>query len=82
MQYQVPQAVIAFKQGAGRLIRGEADSGVLVTGDLRLLQKPYGKVFIKAMPPFKRTRKQEDVLAFFAHLETARSQSVALEPSQ
>ncbi len=67
MQYQVPQAAIALKQGAGRLIRDGADRGVLVVCDPRLLRrdKPYGKVFLDAMPPFARTREPAEVLAFF-----------------
>ncbi|MGD8678590.1 MAG: helicase C-terminal domain-containing protein, partial [Chromatiales bacterium] len=71
MQYQVPQAVIALKQGAGRLIRGSDDTGVLVVCDLRLLTKPYGKTFINAMPPFARTRELDEVVAFFEHRNNA-----------
>ncbi|MBT8430484.1 MAG: ATP-dependent DNA helicase [Gammaproteobacteria bacterium] len=67
MQYQVPQAAIALKQGAGRLIRDVRDRGVLVVCDPRLLRrdKPYGKVFLDAMPPFARTRDRDEVIAFF-----------------
>ncbi len=64
MEHQVPQAVIALKQGAGRLIRGESDTGVLMICDLRLLTKPYGKVFIDAMPPFSRSRELSDITGF------------------
>jgi ATP-dependent DNA helicase DinG len=66
MQFQVPQAAIALKQGAGRLIRDVSDRGVLVVCDPRLLKKGYGQTFLDAMPPFARTRDLEDVLAFFA----------------
>ncbi len=67
MHYQVPQAAIALKQGAGRLIRDVRDRGVLVVCDPRLLRrdKPYGKVFLDAMPPFARTRDRGEVIAFF-----------------
>lgn len=65
MQYQVPQAAIALKQGAGRLIRDESDRGVLVLCDPRLLKKGYGHVFLDAMPEFARSRELDDVLAFF-----------------
>ena len=65
MQYQVPQAVIALKQGAGRLIRDVTDRGVLVVCDPRLLRKGYGHTFLEAMPDFARTRELADVLAFF-----------------
>jgi ATP-dependent DNA helicase DinG len=65
MQFQVPQAAIALKQGAGRLIRDVTDRGVLVVCDPRLLKRGYGQTFLDAMPPFARTRDLEQVLAFF-----------------
>ena len=63
---QLPQAVIALKQGVGRLIRSETDRGVLVLCDPRLSGKSYGRVFLDSLPPFARTRQVEDVQAFFA----------------
>ncbi|QSX78493.1 ATP-dependent DNA helicase [Lysobacter solisilvae] len=63
---QLPQAVIALKQGAGRLIRSERDRGVLVLCDPRLLSKTYGKVFFDSLPQLPRSRRIEDVQAFFA----------------
>ena len=63
---QLPQAVIALKQGAGRLIRTETDRGVLVLCDPRLTQKSYGRVFLDSLPPLPRTRTLADVQAFFA----------------
>src|SRR3546814_2262903 len=57
---QLPQAVIALKQGAGRLIRSETDRGVLVLCDPRLLGKSYGRVFLDSLPPLPKTRKLED----------------------
>ncbi|MFZ5607738.1 MAG: ATP-dependent DNA helicase [Pseudomonadota bacterium] len=63
---QVPQAVIALKQGAGRLIRSESDRGVLVLCDPRLLGKSYGRIFLDSLPPLPRTRALADVQAFFA----------------
>ncbi|MFC3552354.1 ATP-dependent DNA helicase [Lysobacter cavernae] len=63
---QLPQAVIALKQGAGRLIRNESDRGVLVLCDPRLLSKTYGSVFLNSLPPLPKTRRIEDVEAFFA----------------
>ncbi len=65
MDYQVPRAVIALKQGAGRLIRDEADRGALMICDPRLVDKPYGKRIWRALPPFRRTRSLADVEAFF-----------------
>ena len=65
MDYQLPRAVISLKQGAGRLIRDEADRGALVICDPRLVDKPYGKRIWRALPPFRRTRSLADVQAFF-----------------
>jgi len=62
---QLPQAVIALKQGVGRLIRSERDRGVLVLCDPRLTGKGYGRVFMDSMPPFAVTRDVARVQAFF-----------------
>jgi ATP-dependent DNA helicase DinG len=62
--YQLPQAVIALKQGAGRLIRTETDRGVLMICDPRLTDKPYGKRIWRSLPPMRRTRELKDVEAF------------------
>ncbi|GAB2501760.1 ATP-dependent DNA helicase [Lysobacter humi (ex Lee et al. 2017)] len=68
---QLPQAVIALKQGVGRLIRTETDRGVLVLCDPRLTSRQYGAVFFNSMPPFPRTRSVDDVRRFFgAHADT------------
>lgn len=65
MEYQLPEAAIALKQGAGRLIRSETDWGVLMVGDARLVDKPYGKQLWKGLPPFARTRSIEEAVAFY-----------------
>jgi ATP-dependent DNA helicase DinG len=62
---QLPQAVLQLKQGAGRLIRDEADRGVLMLCDPRLLSKPYGRRILKSLPPMKPTRELGEVEAFF-----------------
>lgn len=64
--YQLPQAVIALKQGAGRLIRGHEDRGVLVICDPRVLSRPYGRVFLASLPPMPQTRSLAEVRRFFA----------------
>ncbi|MEP7083291.1 MAG: ATP-dependent DNA helicase [Betaproteobacteria bacterium] len=69
--YQVPQAAISLKQGAGRLIRSETDRGVLMICDPRLVEKSYGKRLWRSLPPMKRTRELGDVVAFFAEEVTA-----------
>ncbi len=66
MDYQLPRAVISMKQGAGRLIRDEADRGVLMICDPRLIGKPYGRRVWQSLPPMRRTRAVADVEAFFA----------------
>jgi ATP-dependent DNA helicase DinG len=65
MEYQLPQAVIALKQGVGRLIRDADDRGVVVLCDPRLLSRAYGRVFIKSLPPMPICRDIDDVVGFF-----------------
>ena len=65
MGWQVPSAVIALKQGVGRLIRDVHDRGVLVLCDPRLTGKGYGRLFLSSLPPMPRTREMSDVQAFF-----------------
>ncbi len=64
MTYQVPQAVIALKQGVGRLIRDVSDRGLVVLCDPRLRTKPYGKQFIKSLPPMPVTSDTAQAIAF------------------
>lgn len=52
----VPEAAIALKQGAGRLIRTETDKGILVLCDTRVLDKGYGKQLLANLPPMSRMR--------------------------
>ncbi|MBP3955313.1 ATP-dependent DNA helicase [Gemmata sp. G18] len=54
MDYQVPQAAIKLKQGFGRLIRTATDTGMVVLFDPRVITKPYGRVFLDALPDAKR----------------------------
>jgi ATP-dependent DNA helicase DinG len=49
--YAVPEAVLRFRQGFGRLIRTKTDRGVVVSLDKRLLTKAYGRFFLEALPP-------------------------------
>jgi len=65
INHQLPEAIIGLKQGAGRLIRDEADRGVLMICDPRLISKGYGKRIWQSLPPFKRTRELSDVQGFF-----------------
>lgn len=49
-EYQLPEAILKFRQGFGRLIRTASDRGVVVVLDRRLLTKPYGRSFIESLP--------------------------------
>jgi len=63
-EYQLPGAVMLLKQGAGRLIRDEHDRGVLMILDERVLSRSYGKVVLASLPPFARTRSEEEAVGF------------------
>jgi ATP-dependent DNA helicase DinG len=67
---QIPSAVIQLKQGIGRLIRDTTDYGVLVLCDPRFLTKPYGKHFLRSLPPMPITQDIADVERFFKDRET------------
>jgi ATP-dependent DNA helicase DinG len=66
---QLPAAAMALKQGAGRLIRSEQDRGVLVVCDARLAEKSYGRTLLRSLPPFRRTRSRDEVLAFIEGID-------------
>lgn len=63
-EYQLPQAVITLKQGAGRLIRDEHDRGVLAICDGRLFSRSYGRRILASLPPMRRTRNEEEAKRF------------------
>jgi len=64
--YQLPQAVIALKQGVGRLIRDYDDRGVVAICDPRLTTRGYGRTFLESLPSMPVTRDLNDVLSFLA----------------
>ncbi len=66
MEYQVPEAVIALKQGFGRLIRSLTDRGVLMLLDPRVQRARYGRAFLESLPPYRITQDIADVERFFA----------------
>lgn len=70
MEFQVPQAVIALKQGVGRLIRDVNDSGVVMIGDPRLKQKAYGRIFLNSLPSMPITSDIKDIENFFSEHST------------
>ena len=65
-EYQVPQAVLALKQGFGRLVRSKTDRGVLSILDNRIQRMAYGKIFIESLPKYAKTQELRDVEKFFA----------------
>ena len=60
--YQVPQAVIKFKQGVGRLIRSKEDRGIIVIFDNRIIKKSYGKKFLKVLPKNVTVKNRDEIL--------------------
>ncbi|HRF55744.1 MAG TPA: ATP-dependent DNA helicase, partial [Aquimonas sp.] len=66
VDWQIPAAVIALKQGVGRLIRSETDRGLLVLCDPRLQRRSYGRSFLRSLPPFPLTRDREVAARFVA----------------
>ncbi len=67
--YQLPHAVISLRQGVGRLIRDAEDTGVLMIGDPRIVNRGYGKQFLNSLPPMARTRSLGVVRAFLEGIE-------------
>jgi ATP-dependent DNA helicase DinG len=69
-EIQLPQAVIALKQGVGRLIRDVTDQGVMVICDDRLVNRPYGQVFLNSLPAMKRSRDIKKASEFLSQLSS------------
>jgi ATP-dependent DNA helicase DinG len=63
-EFQVPQAVLALKQGFGRLIRTKTDRGVLALLDTRIRRMPYGKIFLESLPSYRITEELTTVEKF------------------
>lgn len=78
-QYSLPEAAVALKQGAGRLIRTESDRGVLVLCDVRLLQKGYGKGLLSALPPMRHLPDRQAFSQALHALNTHREQQAQKE---
>jgi ATP-dependent DNA helicase DinG len=66
-EYQLPQAVLALKQGVGRLIRDPDDFGVVMLGDPRLRTRGYGRAFLASLPPMTVTESEDEAVAFLRH---------------
>lgn len=61
--YFIPEAAIALKQGAGRLIRRESDRGILVICDTRLTVMGYGRRLMAALPPMRKINSEKELMA-------------------
>ena len=70
MDFQLPQAILALKQGVGRLIRHEKDQGVIAIMDPRITKKTYGKSFLKSLPPLKRTENRQEAVQFLEEISS------------
>jgi ATP-dependent DNA helicase DinG len=69
----LPEAAMALKQGAGRLIRAETDQGILVIGDRRLVTRSYGNRLLQALPAMRRLVDEADMEAGLDALVLTRS---------
>jgi ATP-dependent DNA helicase DinG len=65
LEYQIPQAIMMFKQGFGRLIRTKSDRGVVAVLDPRVTTRTYGKSFLNVLPKCRYTSDINDVKNFF-----------------
>jgi DNA polymerase-3 subunit epsilon/ATP-dependent DNA helicase DinG len=61
-EYSVPEAVLRFRQGFGRLIRRQSDEGIVVVLDKRVLTKRYGQLFLESLPECTVIRQRKDRL--------------------
>ncbi len=64
MEYQVPSAIIALKQGLGRLIRKSSDRGILAVLDKRIIKSGYGRFFINSLPEMRISNRLEELNGF------------------
>ena len=63
-EFQIPEAVLALKQGFGRLIRTKTDRGILAILDNRIQRMQYGKIFLESLPDYKNTQDLTEVARF------------------
>ena len=68
--YQIPRAIIQLKQGFGRVIRKQSDTGVVSILDSRMVNRGYGKQFLDSLPPCKVVEDLNQVKEFFSKVKT------------
>lgn len=73
-EHQLPQAALALKQGAGRLIRDAADFGVIAICDPRMTSKSYGRVLLSSLPPIPVVRTEAEATGFLTERLAGRPQ--------
>jgi len=83
LEYSVPQAVIKFKQGFGRLIRTKADHGSIMVFDRRIIDKHYGRIFLQSLPPCslvqgKREKVFAEIRKFFQEVRSQRFETLGV----
>ncbi len=63
LHYTVPEAILKFRQGFGRLIRKKTDRGAVIVLDSRVLTTRYGKAFLEALPaPYRRFKREDELV--------------------
>ncbi len=75
--FQIPRAVLALRQGVGRLMRASDDRGVIAIMDVRLFRKGYGRIFLRSMPPAPIVRDLHRVAAFYQHTSSGAMRNCA-----
>ncbi|MDZ4358627.1 MAG: helicase C-terminal domain-containing protein, partial [Variovorax sp.] len=80
-EVHLPEAAMALKQGAGRLIRSETDRGVLVIGDRRLLTRSYGNRLLAVLPDMRRLVDEADMAAALDALVLTRLSTTGCPPT-
>jgi len=76
-EISLPEAVLALKQGVGRLVRGETDKGIVMICDQRLLTKGYGRRFLASLPPMPLTRDPDEAVSFMTRVAATARQAAA-----
>lgn len=77
----LPEAAMALKQGAGRLIRSESDRGILVLGDRRALTRSYGNILLQSLPDMRRLNDEADLEDAIDALVLTRSSTKVRPPT-
>ena len=64
-EYQIPEAILALKQGTGRLLRSGSDRGVVAVLDARIRTQSYGRLFLESLPAYRVCQRLDEVRKFF-----------------